>query len=186
MVSAGALAVDEATTILLRLGNPPDFAAKAVAHFATGGTTAGKEATKAELATEHEAGYITDAEYQAGLEALGYTGAQLALELELGAARQAKSYRDKVVEAIHKAYIEHELDDTTAISQLATVNVTGDQATKLLNLWQLERQYTRTRLTEAQVVKAYGKSLITQADALARLADFGLSAADAATRLAEG
>lgn len=186
MVTAGALSSAEATTILLRLGNPPDFAATAVAHFTSGGTAAGKEATKAELMTEHEAGYITDAEYQTGLEALGYSGNELALELELGAARQAKSYRDKVVEAIHKAYLEHELDDTTAISQLATVNVTGDQATRLLNLWQLERQYTRTRLTEAQVVKAYGKSLITEADALARLADFGLSAADAQTRLAEG
>lgn len=186
MVEAGAFTAAEATTILLRLGNPPDFAAKAVAHFTSGGTAAGKEATKAELSLEHEAGYITDAEYQTALEALGYTGAALQLELELGAARQAKSYRDKVVEAIHKAYLEHELDDTAAISQLATVNVIGDQATKLLNLWQLERQYTRTRLTEAQVVKAYGKSLITQADALARLADFGLSAADAATRLAEG
>ena len=186
MVTAGALTAAEATTILLRLGNPPDFADKAVAHFTAGGTAAAKEATKAELLTEHEAGYISDAEYQTGLEALGYTGTELALELELGAARQAKAYRDKVVEAIHKAYLEHELDDTAAISQLATVNVTGTQATRLLNLWQLERQYTRTRLTEAQVVKAYSHSLITQADALARLADFGLSAADAATRLAEG
>lgn len=186
MVEAGAFTADEATTILLRLGNPPDFAAKAVAHFTAGTNAAAKEATKAELLTEHEAGYISDAEYQAGLEALGYTGNELALELELGAARQAKSYRDKVVEAIHKAYLEHELDDTTAISQLATVNVIGDQAARLLTLWQLERQYTRTRLTEAQVVKAYGKSLISEADALARLADFGLSAADAATRLAEG
>lgn len=186
MVSAGAIDATEARTILLRLGNPPDFADRAVAHFAGSSTAAGKDLTKAELLDEYEAGYITAAEYQTGLEALGYSGANLQLELELGAARQAKSYRDKVVDAIHKAYLEHELDDTTAISQLATVNVTGDAATRLLHLWQLERQYTRTRLTEAQVVKAYGKSLITQADALARLADFGLSPADAATRLAEG
>jgi DNA-binding Lrp family transcriptional regulator len=145
-----------------------------------------REAVVVELLDESEAGYITQADYQAGLEALGYAGNALQLELELGAARQAKKYRDAVVEAIHKAYLEHELDDSAAISQLATVGVTGDQATRLLTLWRLERQYTRTRLTEAQVVKAYGKSLITEQDALARLADFGLSAADAATRLAEG
>jgi hypothetical protein len=186
MVSAGAIAAGEAETILLRLGNPPDFAARAVAHFAGATAEAGKELTKAELLAEHEAGYITTAEYSAGLQALGYSGTGLQLELELGAARQAKAYRDKVVEAIHKAYLEHELDDTAAISQLATVSVTGDQATRLLRLWQLERQYTRTRLSEAQVVKAYGKSLLTEADALARLRDFGLSPADAATRLAEG
>lgn len=186
MVEAGALAVDEATTILLRLGNPPDFVTKAVNHFTAGGTAATKELTKAELLTEYEGGYITQAQFQTGLEALGYAGTPLQLELALGDARQAKAWREKVVEAIHKAYTEHEIDDTAAISELATVNVVGDTATRLLQLWQLERLYTRTRLSEAQVVKAYGKGLIAQADALARLADFGLSAADAATRLAEG
>jgi hypothetical protein len=186
MVEAGALSATEATTILLRLGNPPEFAAAAVSHFAAGQAAASKQLTKAELADEYAGGYITQADYQTALQALGYTGTVLQLELELGAARQAKRYRDSVVEAIHKAYLEHEIDDSAAISQLATVSVTGAQATRLLTLWQLERQYTRTRLTEAQVVKAYGKSLLTQADALARLADFGLSPADAATRLAEG
>jgi len=186
MAEAGAITADEATTILLRLGNPPDFVTKTVAHFVGGTTTAGKNATKAELAVEYEAGYITQAELQAGLEALGYSGAVLQLELELADARQAKAWRDQVVDAIHKAYIEHELDDTAATSELATVNVTGDTATRFLHLWQLERLYTRTRLTEAQVVKAYGKGLIAEQDALDRLQAFGLSAADAATRLAEG
>jgi len=186
MVEAGALAPAEATTILLRLGNPPAFVDQAVAHFSSGGTAATKELTKAELLAEYEGGYITQAEYSTALQALGFTGTALQLELELGDARQAKAWREKVVEAIHKAYLEHEIDDTAAISELATVNVLGATATRFLQLWQLERLYSRTRLTEAQVVKAYGKGLIAQADALARLQDFGLSAADAATRLAEG
>ena len=186
MVADGAIDAGEAKTILLRLGNPPDFADKAVAHFTGSGAGGTKALTKAELLTEYEGGYITQAEYQTALETLGYTGTALALELALGDARQARAWREKVVEAIHKAYLEHEIDDTTAISELATVNVTGDLATKTLGLWQLERLYTRARLTEAQVVKAYSHSLISEADALARLQAFGLSAADAATRLAEG
>jgi len=186
MTSAGALSPAEATTILLRLGNPPDFVTQAVNHFTAAGTAATKEQTKAELLAEYEGGYITQAEYSTALQALGFTGTALQLELELGDARQAKAWREKVVEAIHKAYIEHEIDDTAAISELATVNVVGDTATRFLQLWQLERLYTRTRLTEAQVVKAYGKGLIAQADALARLQDFGLSAADATVRLTEG
>lgn len=185
MVEAGALQPAEAHTILLRLGNPPAFADNAVAHFTAGGTAATKALTKSELLTEYEGGYITRDQFQTALATLGYTGTALALELELGDARQAKHWREKVVDAIHKAYTEHEIDDTAAISEFATVNVLGDTATRFLQLWQLERLYTRTRLTEAQVVKAYGKSLITEADALARLHDFGLSAADAAVRLAE-
>jgi len=186
MVEAGALDPATATTILLRLGNPPDFAAAAFAHFATGSTAATKEATKTELLDEYEGGFITQADYSAGLQALGYTGTALQLELELGDARQAKAWRQKVVDAINKAYIEHELTDTAAISELATVNVTGNTATRFLQLWQLERSYTLARLTQSQVVKAYGKGLIAQADALTRLQDFGLSAADAQIRLDEG
>ena len=186
MVQAGALDQQTATTILLRIGNPPDFADKAFAHFSAGGTAATREATKAELLDEYEGGFISRTDYQTALEALGYTGTPLQLELELGDARQAKAWRQKVIDAIHKAYIEHELTDTAAISELATVNVTGDTATRFLQLWQLERSYTVARLTQSQVVKAYVKGLIPQADALSRLQDFGLSAADALIRLDEG
>lgn len=153
---------------------------------AAGAGASGKELTKAELSDEYAGGYISRDEYSSALQQLGYAGAALALELELGDAQQAKRWREKVVEAIHTGYLEHELDDTETVSELATVNVLGDTATRLLQLWQLERLYTRHRLTQAQVVKAYGKSLLTESDALARLADFGLSAADAAVRLAEG
>jgi hypothetical protein len=186
MVEAGALTQTEATTVLLRLGNPPAFADQAYAHFSAGATAATREATKAELLDEYEGGFITQADYQTALEALGYTGTALQLELELGAAREAKAWRQKVIDAIHKAYVEHELTDTAAISELATVNVTGNAATRFLQLWQLERSYTVARLSQSQVVKAYGKGLLAQADALTRLRDFGLSAADAQIRLDEG
>lgn len=186
MVEAGALSAADATTILLRLANPPAFVDQAVAHFSGGSTAATKAQTKAELLDEYEGGYISRTDYQTALEALGYAGTTLQLELELGDARQAKAWRAKVIDAINKAYVEHLLTDSEAISELATVNVTGDLATRLLGLWQLERQYTLARLTQSQVVKAYSKSLITEADALNRLQDFGLSASDAAVRLAEG
>lgn len=153
---------------------------------AAGPGATGKQLTKSELSDEYAGGYITRDEYTAALEQLGYAGGALTLELELGDAQQAKRWREKVVEAIHTAYVEHELDDTAAVSELATVNVTGDTAGRLLQLWQLERLYTRRRLTQAQVVKAYGNTLISEADALSRLRDFGLSDADAAVRLAEG
>ena len=186
MVQAGAIDAATAKTILLRLGNPPDFADLAVAHFTAGGTAAAKELTKTELLDEYAGGFITQADYSSGLQALGYSGTALQLELELGDARQAKAWRTKVVDAIHKAYVEHELTDTAAISELATANVLGETATRFLQLWQLERSYTVARLTQSQVVKAYVKGLIAQADALARLQDFGLSAADALIRLDEG
>lgn len=183
---AGAIDGARAEQLYLWSGWPPALAqqvAQAYAHGA-GGTT--KAQTKADLLAEYEGGYISQAEYQAALEHLGYTGDQLTLELELGDARRNASYRTKVVEAIHAAYLEHEIADDEATQDLASVMVTGTASQQLIALWNLERRYTRTRLTEAQVVKAYKKGLLAEVDALARLADFGLNAADAQVRLQEG
>jgi len=186
LVDAGT--VDPATAATWAKYNlyAPEVVQALEAAWGQSGTAGGKQETKAELADEYAGGFITQAEYGAALQQLGYAGEALQLELELGDARRAKAYREKVIDAIHQAYLEHEIGTTEASSDLATVNVTGQAATQLLSLWDLERRYTRTRLTEAQVVKAYGKGLLEQADALARLADFGLSPDDAAVRLAEG
>lgn len=186
IIQSGGLTIAEATTYFEQMGWPPDLAGKAAAAFAGGTGSAARVETKAELSDEYAGGYIDQAEYQAALEGLGYSGQALTLELELGDARRAKRYREKVVDAIHQAYLDHLIDDPEASSDLATVGVVGQSATNLLALWALERRYTLARLSQAQVVKAYGKGLIPQADALQRLTDFGLSPEDAAVRLAEG
>lgn len=167
-------------------GWPPALAQQVAQAGAAAGAGTSKAETKAELLSEYEGGFITSDEYRAALQALGFTGHALELELELGDARRNASYRGKVVDAIAQAYLEHEIDDAEAMQDLSTVMVTGTAAQQLVALWNLQRRYTRTRLTEAQVVKAVKKGLLAEADGLARLQDFGLSAADAAVRLQEG
>ena len=183
---AGVIDAARAHTLYLESGWPPDLAAAVSGAAGTAPGATSKALTKAELSTEFEGGYITEAEYRTALEALGYAGAALELEVNIGNARRDRSYRDAVISTIHDAYTAHEIDDAEAQTDLASVQVTGDAAQRLVSLWALERRYTRTRLTEAQVVKAYKKGLLAQTDALARLADFGLSPADAQIRLQEG
>lgn len=186
LLTDGTLTAAEGEAYMLQLGWPPTLAKQVAAAYGGGGGARGKAETRAELASEYEGGFISPAEYQASLEALGYSGTALALELELGDARRNARYRERVVDVVAKAYLAYEIDEAEATQDLSTVSVLGTAAQQLVALWDLERRYTRTRLTEAQVVKAYKKGLLAEADALARLADYGLTSADAQVRLQEG
>jgi hypothetical protein len=140
---------------------------------------ASKEATKAELDDEYQGGYITADEYAAALGGLGYSGAELDLELHLGDARRLKRWREKVVDAIGGAYTTWAIDAPTATSQLAEVHITGDTANRLLDLWNIDRTVTVSGLTAAQVKKAYGAGELAKDVALVRLEDLHMPAADA-------
>lgn len=146
----------------------------------------GKQATKAELDDEYQAGFATEQEFRAALAKLGYTGAAQDLEVQLGDARRLKKWREAAVTAIGKSYLAHAIDDTAAISELAEAGVTGEAAQMQLRWWALERRVTIRELTDAQLVKAYGKGIITEAIALERLQELGFTAADAQIRLTEG
>lgn len=155
------------------------------AYWGGSSTAAGKEATRTELADEFEGGYITEAEYRDALAKLGYAGAALDLEVHLSDARRLKRWREKVVDAIGAAYTTWAVDAATATSELAQVGVTGEAASKLTALWDIDRTVTVRDLTQTQVKKAYGAGIMDRATALARLEHEHLTAADAATYLDE-
>jgi hypothetical protein len=165
-------------------GWEPTLAAQVAAKWAAGTGAAGKAETRAELADEYQGGYISEAEYRDALTKLGYQGHDLELEVHLADARRIKKYREKVVAAIEKAYLAHHLTDPEAITRLAQVGVTGEAATLLLPLWQLERDVKTKELTAAQIRSAYRKATLTVEQAMAELADRGYSVADATTYLA--
>lgn len=171
--------------ILLEVGWAPQWAAHFAASWTATSGAAAKEATKTELADEYAGGYITEDELRAALEALGYTGAELDHEVHLNDARRIKRWREKAVDAIAAAYSNFKIDDQTATTELAQLNVLGDAATMLLSIWRLYRLDRITLLTPPQVKKAYTKGLIDQATALAELEDRGYSPSDATELLAE-
>jgi hypothetical protein len=185
LTQSGEISEAEVHDVLLKLGWEPTFAQTVSQAWARGGGSSTKALTKAELLAEYEGGYTSEAEYRTALEALGYTGAALEGEVNLGNARQAKAYRDRVVKAIHDAYLAHEIDEGTVTAELAEAGVTAEAATRLLNLWALERRVRVTTLTAPQLVKAYAKGILTQGEALTRLEDLGYTADDASTLLSE-
>lgn len=185
LTEAGEISQAQVHQVLLYLGWEPTFAETVSAAWARGGGSSTKALTKAELLAEYEGGYTSEAEYRAALEQLGYSGAALDLEVELGNARLAKKYRDAIVRAIHDAYLVHEIDEAEAQAELADAGLSADATNRLLVLWAKERRVTVRSLTPAQIKKAYSASLMSQGEALSRLEALGYTAADAGTLLAE-
>lgn len=186
LTSAGELSAAEAEDILLKSGWEPVLAHKVAQRWAGGTAGAGWNETRAELATEFEAGYITEAEYRAALEAHGLVGPAQDRAVHLGDARRAKKHRERVVEAVRKAFVGFRLGEADATAKLASVHVAADAAARELELWRLERLDTVRLLTVAELVKAYGKNLLDRQTALDELEHRGMSPHDAGIRLDEG
>ncbi len=184
LTQAGDLTEAETHQILLDIGWRPDLALTVSAKWSAGTTAGQKAETKAELLIEYEGGYITEQEFRDALTTLGYTGTALDHEVHMGDARRVSKWREKVVDAIGKAYIGHIIDAATATADLAAAGVTGEAADLLLPLWTLEQRVSIKTLTNAQVKTAYKKSLLTLDQALAELEAHDLSVADATTYLA--
>lgn len=135
MAQAGELSRDETEQLLLESGWPPDLAAKVSSRWAASSAGAGKQETKAELEAEYAGGYITETEYRAALELLGFTGHVQDLLVHLGDARRVASWREKAVAAIGKAEIGASFDPVKATAALAEIEVTGQAAELLVDLW---------------------------------------------------
>ena len=188
MLAAGVIDRDRVLRGYTDLGYHPDDA-ETLTRFAEiaaeGGSTA-KHQTAAELRDEREGGYITDAEFRAGLTLLGYTGDTLEAEVLLADARRSKRWRDKAVDAIGKAYIAGKQDEAAARSLLEQAGVTGEAADHLFFWWRIIDAATEKQLTAAQVRAAYRKNTITRDDALNRLELLDYSLADATIYLDSG
>jgi ParB-like chromosome segregation protein Spo0J len=141
MASAGELDAAETEQLLLESGWPPVLAGKAARRWTAKTAAADKEATKTELLDDFAGGYLSEAELRAALEPLGYTGHEQDLIVHLGDARRIKRHREKVVDAIGKAYVGGAIDTATVQSELAEINVTGEAASMLSALWDKQRRF---------------------------------------------
>ncbi len=155
--------------------------------YTPGGATGAKlkALTEAELRAEYEGGFLTADALQTALGKLGYTPEQAAMLQDLGDAARVKTYRDKVLAAVHKAFVEHTIEEATATATMTAEHIGEEAQAQLLGLWRLERDFARHSLTGPQIKRAYKKTLIDRATALAELVERGYTASDAATLLDE-
>jgi hypothetical protein len=88
---------------------------------------------------------------------------------------------------LHRSYIAGESDDAIAAAKLTELGVPAAAQTRILALWEHERELRRKQLSPAQIKKAFAKLVTnpatgvawTRDDALAALVERGYSLADA-------
>lgn len=138
LTQAGTITQAEAHQVLLYEGWEPTFAQTVSAAWAGGTPGGSKEATKAELLDEFEAGYISESELRDHLTALGYIGAEQDFEVALADARRIKAWRGKAETAINKAFLKGTVDAATAAADLAELGLDQDYIGRVMTIWQLE------------------------------------------------
>lgn len=138
LTQAGTITQAQAEQVLKFEGWEPTFAATVSAAWAGGTSGGSKEATKAELIDEFEAGYISESELRDHLTALGYTGPEQDFEVALGDARRIKSWRGKAETAINKAFLKGTIDAATAEADLTELGLDQDYIGRVMTIWQLE------------------------------------------------
>lgn len=183
LVDAGAITPEVAAQWAEYNLEAPEVVAALLAYWKKGGASGGKEATAANLRAEYEGLYIDRATLTAGLADLGYSAHDADVLADLGDAARVKTYRDRVVTAIYKAFLAHKLTEAQARVALADDGIDAAAIGHLLELWQREAGLTRHELTEAQIVAAYRRAVLSFDQALAELVDRGRSDADARTLL---
>lgn len=137
LATSDELTQAETEQLLLETGWKPDLAAKVAARWAGSAAGHGKAETLAELADDYAGGYMTEAEFRADLETLGYTGHTQDLVVHLNDARRVKRYREKVVDALAKAYEKGTITRPFVADELEQAGVSGQAQDELLGYFDL-------------------------------------------------
>jgi hypothetical protein len=183
LVEGGTIDVQTGADWATKARYAPEVVQALTQAWQRGSGTNKKGLTKADLATEYEAGLITTTEYVQGLEQIGYSTADAQQLAEVSDARRVRTARQQLIGRARLNYVGWKIPRTEAQSGLAAAGLAVPEQDELLKLWDAERQINIHSLTEAQVVKAYGDNLMDQPTAAARLAALGLTQSDIAIRL---
>lgn len=183
LVQGGDLTGAEGEAILLDIGWREDLAKTVAAKWALGGAASAKALTKTELASEYEGLYITEAQYIAALEALGYAPDVAQMEAHVVDSKRVAKARDQVVTRIHAQYVGHKIAHSDAAAYLDREGIPAPALGLILTEWDHEREVNRAVLTPAEIVNAFRRSIISESEALSALEDRGYSPTDAAARL---
>lgn len=188
MVWRGEMELDELRTLLKALDYPPKWRDRLfnIAFIVPG---------RIDLKRMLRHGIMDRDEVVAGYQRIGYAPADAELmtqiaEAELDTGPAGETYvtraRSSLFARLRTEYVSRQLGDDEALDGLEAVGVPAVQRARVVDLWRAERDYVRTELTQAQIVKAHKKGLLETAEAHAELVERGLTERDATIRLESG
>lgn len=179
LISTGAITDAEGTKIATEQGLDPTVAAGIVKAAHSTKSTRVHQLTEAQVLSLYESGHMTVAETRKALALIGYSAHDVDLLIALVDARIEAGYITKATSRVHNSYVHRLIDLPEARRELERLRVPSAAIDKLITDWEIEREATVRRLTEAQVVKAAKDSIITPESAYTRLVAMGYPPEDA-------
>lgn len=180
LVGTGDLTEAEGVAYLLDLGYDKSIATGLVSAAKKGKTQHTRDLAASQVDALYESGlepkqWATDA-----LQALGYDADEAEWHLMLLDARRLIAALNSNLNLIHRMYVGHKIDKTTATNDLDAMQLDPEVRNQLLETWDNERAANVTRLTNAQIGSALKKHFLTEDEAIARWRENGYPAEDAA------
>lgn len=179
MVHAGSITDAMALSLWEKQGLIPELAAAYLADAHHTKAAADKELTKGEIAQLYKDGKITQAQAQELITKLGYSTANAVLILSLANVQKADTHVTAAINRVHALYVTHKINAAAAKKSLTDLKVSAEQATELMDLWDIEIGINVKQLTPAQLTAAWDNKIITEAECAAELQHLGYTPFDA-------
>lgn len=179
MYRAGELDQAEALDLLQKQGLTPELAAKYVQKSATAATAKDKDLAKTDVVTLYSNHVINRADALSMLGALGYHNSVADYVLQIADLRRSIAAINTAVSRVHTLYVSHKIDQATARSVLAQLEIPGDQVAAMMTAWEAEEAVNVRLPTPSQVAQAFGFEIIDQDTAMTLLQQQGYQPHDA-------
>ena len=181
MLWRGELNAAQLDTLLKALDYPPFFRSKLanIAHIVPG-------RIDLKRLLRHE--IIDREEVRRGYERIGYAPADAEnmtriAESELESGTETLKWLDtarrRLYTVAHNEYLDASLDSAQALALIQRVGAGANEANRVLDLWNAERDIERLELTPAQIKRAFKAARFDHDTAVAELAERGMTAEDA-------
>lgn len=184
LVTAGTISDALALKIMQLEGYSQELSAAIIAGAKAGKHAKTKDLTQATILELYEGELLDSGRARTMLGKLGYDDAEVAMLLELGAARRIKSTTDVAMRKIQLEYVNRRISEAQAANLLDQLGILSPGRDRLIRLWSVERDSIHKTLTEAQVVAAHKANVLSDSEATQRLIDMGYVPGDAAILLA--
>lgn len=179
MMHNGSLTDAQALALFRKEGLSVELAAAYVADAHHAKAAATKDLTQAQISALYRDGKITEARAEQLLVALGYSQANAALVLSLANVQKADTHVTAAIGRVRTLYVAHKITAKAAKDSLISLKVAADQATELMDLWDIEIGINVRQLTPAQIMAAWSAQVISQAEAQTELEHLGYTEFDA-------
>ena len=176
---SGAISADQALQLYTEAGLSADLAAAYARSASSGKVAAAKHLAEGTVTKLYEDRIIGQAEASGFLQALGYSGAEVTLILELADMTHALSAVQKAADHIGALFMARKIGAGTARNDLGKLGLDAAHVESLMQTWTLERAASVKLLSEAHIADAFVATILSQDEALQALQDLGYDAFDA-------